>query len=140
MRVLVAAVRPGCTAHRALCAEGVPHDEHLCEGPLGYAGMVADAWRDGFVLVEHDVVPWVGAVRQLWDCPGDWCAFRYAKGGSTIRSLGLVKFSARLVRSNLGLADGWRGVEWRELETAVLGAVSKLVPVCKHAPAVGHVV
>lgn len=140
MRVLVAAVHPGCVAHRALLAEGVAHEEHVCAGPFGYAALVAGAWRDGFVLVEHDVVPWVGAVRELLECDGDWCGFRYAKGGSTIRALGLVKFSAALVRANLALADAWWSVEWPVLETAVLSAVSRVATVCKHGPPAGHVV
>lgn len=141
MRVLVAAVHPGCAAHRALCAEGVEHEEHVCDGPTGYAALVADAWRQGgFVLVEHDVVPWVGAIRQLEECEGDWCGFRYAKGGSTIRALGLVKFSERLARAHPDLADDWPGVAWPELEAAVLPAVSRVARVCKHGPPAGHVV
>lgn len=140
MRVLVAAVHPDCIARRALLAEGVEHEEHVCEGPRGYGELVADAWRDGgFVLVEHDVVPWVGAIRQLEECAGDWCAFRYAKGGSTVRALGLVKFSDRLVRAHPDLGDVWRSVHWQALEASVLGSVSRVVSVCKHGPPAGHV-
>jgi hypothetical protein len=139
MRVLVAAVRPDCIASRALLAEGVEHEEHVCEGPRGYGRMVAEAWGDGgFVLVEHDVVPWVGAIRQLEDCAQDWCGFRYAKGGSTVRALGLVKFSDRLTRAHPGLSEHWPSVHWQALETSVLGAVSKVSPVCKHGPPAGH--
>lgn len=143
MRVLVAAVQSDCAAHRALRAEGVAHEEHVCAGRFGYGRLVAAAFQrgEGFVLVEHDVVPWVGAVAQLVECEGDWCGFRYARSGSTVRALGLVKFSDALVRRMpRAFVSGWRGVEWPVLESAVLGAVSAFGQVCKHGPPAGHVV
>jgi hypothetical protein len=140
VRVVVSTVGPGSTAHRALLAEGVPHTERVCRG-VAYAEMLAEEWRKGcgFVLVERDIVPWVGAIQQLVDCGGDWCAFRYAFRGSTVRSLGLVKFSGQLVRLHPDLAEDWDGKPLEELEGAMLGSINQVTPVCKHGPPVGRV-
>lgn len=137
MRVVIASPSEDCVAHRALEQEGVPHDVLLCEGQFGYGKHLARLWGgEGFVLLEHDVVPWVGAIQQLQDCEGDWCGFRYAKGGSTIRALGCVKFSDRLAR--LEITEGWSREPWFSLESKVLRAVHRVTEVCKHSPALGH--
>ncbi len=141
MRVVVASLGEGCLAHRALEQEGVEHSERVCRGDHGYGRLVAELWADGegFVLVEHDVVPWVGAISQMEDCPGDWCGFRYAKCRSTVRALGLVKFSDDLVGAYPELSRGWAREPWQTLESAVLRAVHSVVEVCKHGPPAGHV-
>jgi hypothetical protein len=148
LRVVVAAVNPSPVAHLALAAEGVAHDVADCRGELGYGEVLADLWRlgAGFIVVEHDVAPWPGAVVALSDCLGDWCAFRYPKGGRLIRALGCVKFSTRLVQTWPDLPALWHGVDWQGLEGAVLAGVAAVLrsespherPVCDHWPPVAH--
>lgn len=70
-----------------------------------------DRWADGqsFINVEHDVVPWPGALDALWDCPQDWCAYGYHPNDNFDGSqtgpinlfpyLGCVKFSGTLIAS-----------------------------------------
>ena len=52
-------------------------------GEYTYAEIVRKWWEAGgpFVVVEHDVVPWPGAVDQLIACPEPWCAYSYGAGG-----------------------------------------------------------
>lgn len=136
---MVAALERDSVAHRALVAEGVPHQEHVCEGYLGYAAVVSEAWRrGGFILLEHDIVPWVGAIQELQDCESDWCAFAHAKSGRTLRALGLNKFSDRLVSEYPYLWEEWESEPWQFLERGVLVAAARVAEVCEHSPAVGH--
>ena len=142
MTVVVAAITPNSFASQALDAEGVKHVEHVCEGEFGYGQMMADYWRkgEGFVLIEHDVVPWVGAVEKLQKCPSDWCSLPYARSGSTMISLGAVKFSTALVKSMPPETyEPWAEVSWRELDGRVLTPVHRMHRNCKHSPAAGHI-
>jgi len=149
MRVIVAAVNDDCSAHLALSAEGICHEVIMCNGEFGYSEHFKAWWRTGhgFILIEHDIAPWVGAVRQLAECPSDWCSFRYSKSGHTIHALGCVKFSTRLVKTIPNLPDRWDQCTWQTLENQVLPAIAEALrrdepsrmPVCKHSPPVAHV-
>jgi hypothetical protein len=48
----------------------------------GYAELFMECWKTGkpFVIVEHDILPWVGALDQLANCPEPWCGFKYDLG------------------------------------------------------------
>lgn len=55
-----------------------------------------------FVVVEHDVVVWPGAIEGLLSCSRDWCAYGYASDhdlehDSFCAFLGCVKISAGLI-------------------------------------------
>lgn len=121
----VAALSERSPAAVALRTEGVVPDVRVLTTPTGYGEVLAGVWGrgQGFVLVEHDVVPWPGACAEMADCPELWCAFRYPMGGRDVFSLGCMRFSDRLVADHPELADGWELVPWHDLEGAVLGAV-----------------
>jgi hypothetical protein len=67
-----------------------------------YFDFLAGLWTLGetFVLVEHDIVPWEGAIDDLLGCSQPWCSFGYLLelGETTImhHGLGCVKFSEEL--------------------------------------------
>jgi hypothetical protein len=135
-------------AELVLYAEGVEYETGLVDGDLDYSLFIADIWArgEGFVLVEHDVAPWVGALDQLAACSGDWCMFRYAKGGGLSRGLGCTKFSSRLVREYPDLADEWRATHWLMIDGTVGSPVAavlraedpeRMLP-CYHTPSVAH--
>ncbi len=146
LSVVVSAVEDDSPAHLALTAEGV---DHIVVGhELSYARQLGAWWRSGsgFVLIEHDVAPWPGAVQRLLDCSRDWCAYRYPKRGHLIRSLGCVKFSTRLVQTWPDLPKYWEDRSFDEFEEPMLAAVAGALrsegresPVCKHSPPVAHV-
>lgn len=49
-----------------------------CRGDKGaYHRHLSDRWKEGktFVNMEHDVIPWPGAVESLLVCPSPWCVF-----------------------------------------------------------------
>jgi hypothetical protein len=124
-----------------LQAEGVRHTPvQIPSGSTSYAAWLADTWEagDGFVVVEYDIAPYVGAVDALAFCQEPWCVHRYpTRAGSVTWALGLVKFSTPLVRSRPGLGDEWRDVDWQSLDGAVINTLRRGAPHV-HEPAVAH--
>ena len=76
----------------------------------GYFFCLAEAWTpptgavEPFILVEHDIVVRPETLRELRDCPEDWCAapFEYLDKPEAW-GMGCVKFSDRLIARNLNL-------------------------------------
>jgi hypothetical protein len=72
-----------------------PHAEQvkIQPGSNYYAEQIAQWWAIGepFIIVEHDVVPWPGAIEMLAECPEPWCAIEVHPGYHLIRhgSVGL---------------------------------------------------
>ena len=65
----------------------------------GYARFMAERWREGaaFVVVEHDVVPTVGQVAEIWACPEPLCCYGYEGEDRRTLLFGCVKFSSGLI-------------------------------------------
>lgn len=75
-----------------------------------YRDHLQDFWNHGetFINMEHDVVPWPGAIEEIAGCEHDWCVFAYEPGQLALAGecyLGLAKFSSLLIRA---LPDVWR--------------------------------
>lgn len=143
MRVLVPDV-PGThrSAHLALRNEGVEHECVLMVRPESYAAALALRWRDGeeFAVVEHDVVPWPGALAALAGCEALWCAHEYPVGlGTVAAALGCTRFSARLLRLAPELLDAHAGVPWREVDRLLSDVRAVAGPPHVHRPPVAHV-
>ncbi len=64
------------------------------DAPYAYHRLIHSLWAEGkpFILVEHDILPWPGALEQLWECECAWGAFRYHVLGNLAAYLGCVKF------------------------------------------------
>jgi hypothetical protein len=103
----------------------LPRYEHL---PLeeSYWSLLCGLWleQQSFIIVEHDIVPWPGAIEEIWNCPLPWCAFSYHRHVSELRrgvgdyhGFGCVKFSAELMKR---LPEVWTKCErrhWSKLDT-----------------------
>jgi hypothetical protein len=142
-RVVVAAVRADDPAVLALEWERLFPETHLVEGDYGYGQLLAGLWRvgAGFCLVEHDIVPWPGAIEALWDCPEPWCGYRFMLGRGDLGSgLGCLRFSGEFMRAHPGLADEWASVRWDDLDGRVMDTMRSvgLVGFHEHLPPVGH--
>jgi hypothetical protein len=108
------------------------------ERDLSYDQLFRELWdkAEPFILVEHDIVPWPGAVQELWACPEPWCGFPYSVFGQLKSYLGCTKFNP----SQLGecpLPDelqSWQVMD-RKIEAGMLkrGHKGHL-----HSPAVSH--
>lgn len=68
-----------------------------------YTRVLEKRWSEGesFVLLEHDVVPWPGAITSVWNCPYPWCFYGYTPNIDLVENgcapFGLVKISDKLI-------------------------------------------
>ena len=112
MLVVVPALGRTCEASRALNAEGVDFLLVEMEDEGHYGRLLADLWESGrgFTIVEHDVVPWPGALRRLADCERGWCGYEYPLGkrGKLGGALGCVRFSTRFRLFRIRLLAAWQ--------------------------------
>lgn len=148
MKVLVPTPEKNCAASLALRMEGIEHDEHVCTGDYGYSLVVAEYWGsgEGFIIVEHDVVPWPGALQQMWDCASSWCGYPYPLHVGRLcdtYGMGCIKFDSRIVNMwpDLPMKFGWIMREWRSLDALVAESITYMsYPHSwhKHYPPVAH--
>ena len=142
MRVVVPALERDCAAHRALATEGVEHEVVLMAGDRDYSRLLTSLWADGegFTIVEHDVVPFPGAISGLEDCDQPWCVHWFPFAKNAIRpALGCIHFSTELVSGNPHIDRHWGDSVWNELDGKVYPAITAL---CgsphRHHPDVAH--
>ena len=79
-----------------------PEFRHMTHGE-SYYGLLLELWhsRKTFIVVEHDIVVWPGALSQLESCPEGWCTFPYYCSVGWIKDgLGCTKFSAAFIEKH----------------------------------------
>lgn len=115
---MVPALSDDCPAALALRAEGLNPEVVIMGGDLSYGRLVERLWRsgEGFVLVEHDVVPWPGAMSALSSCPELYCGHRYLIAAQLGGTIGCVRFSAALTAAHPDLPARWAGSHWSNLD------------------------
>jgi hypothetical protein len=91
-----------------------------------YWKLFCELWREGktVVLIEHDVLPWPGAIEELLACPALWCSCSYRiNGGYGIHhAFGCTKISADFMQL---LPDVWQRIinrEWHALDSQLCHA------------------
>jgi hypothetical protein len=122
----------------ALFHERVKPECKLMEGDFDYYELVKSLWAAGepFIICEHDIVPWPGALAKLDDCPQPWCTFKYRSSAGWINDgLGLVKFNpAQLPNIFKGEFDQ---KHWSNLDVQIARRLqAHLIHPCTHSPAV----
>jgi hypothetical protein len=147
--IIVITRTTGCPAAYALTMEGLEVTECVMRvGDYSQYGRTFTAqWqsRNGFIVVEEDIVPWPGAINELRSCEHDWCCFMFPNGkiywdpvSGFADGLGCMKFSTALVeRTPVGPV--WQHRGWDELDGAVHGTLKEndeLLHV--HNPPVAH--
>lgn len=73
----------------------------LADDPeYGYGKLLRQLWadRDGFAIVEHDVVPHLFTLPELALCPEPYCAWPYPWGQAVGVALGCTRFSGLFTR------------------------------------------
>lgn len=108
-----------------------------------YWRLLSDQWRKGgkFLVVEHDILPWPGALRELWDCPEPWCSMPYYLQSGIGYAFGCTKFDpARMpeMAEALTVVDRY----WYNLDTSLISYVRDTFGVKVHhhpGPPVIHV-
>ena len=97
------------------------------EGEYGYGEFFRERWKEGksFIVIEHDCVPWPGAIEALMKCEEPWCAHNYglpchrenpALSGAGI-PLGCTKIGARLIEETPGIWDA--PVDWSHCDQQI---------------------
>jgi hypothetical protein len=83
----------------ALVSDGIEPILLETLGQFGYYKALAGLWeqREGFVMIEGDIVVWPGAVQAMIDHPADWVARSYWINGELRPAFGCVKFSSALI-------------------------------------------
>lgn len=107
-----------------------------------YYDLVKELWaaRATVIIVEHDIVPWPGALKEMWDCPFQFCAFQ-APSGPRSKGLGCLKYGKELMES---FPDHINNIEfdrrsWRILDGGLTwNLLNHGVSPHYHSPMVGH--
>ena len=126
--------------------EGLRPHVAIMASDWDYANLLTAYWKSktGFVLVEHDIVPWPGAIASLQACSEDFCAYSYPYGtaGGMTRTLGCIKVSTELVLAHPRLYREWANCVWQNVQIYFLNPVrncSTQVDCHEHFPPVAHV-
>ena len=101
------------------------------------------AEKESFINVEHDIVPWPGAIDEIEKCQEMWCGYGYNKYENIVLSpyLGCVKIGAELIAR---LPDVWNerekeSREWGNLDVWLCNyAWNRGIKIHQHYPSVNH--
>lgn len=77
-----------------LATQGLRPRLFKMERTYSYDLLFRQLWNRGapFIIVEQDILPWPGALAQLWQCNEPWCGFPYFVFGELRSYLGCTKF------------------------------------------------
>lgn len=104
----------------ALFHERFPADYRLMKGPNDYYELVKELWAKGqpFIINEHDIIAWPGAIKQLDDCAHPWCTCSYRSAQGWLKNgLGLVKFDPSQLPNIFH--EPFKVTHWRNLDMEV---------------------
>lgn len=137
MNVWIATTDLDCPAAWALATEGVAYGATLNLDPFDYGSHFSDLWNEGkpFIVVEHDIVPWPGALKELWECDQPWCGYPFPQPDHNLANgFGVAKYRPR------GSApEEWPETEWRYLDGAVVPVLHERIGrIHLHGPPVAH--
>ena len=108
------------------------------EGDTSYHDLLWKLWDAGepFILNEHDIISWPGAISKLEECDNPWCTFLYrCEAGWLKRGLGLVKFDPSRLPNIF--EEPFGDTHWRCLDTQIAQRLERHgIEVCNHKPAV----
>ncbi len=110
-------------------------------GDDGYQCLMRELWerQEDIALVEQDILPWPGAIEELFACECAWGTYTYrTNGGIGVRHmLGCTKISGRLMKALPGIWDEYR--HWAFIDqTLFYRARDKCIEPHMHRPAVIH--
>jgi len=122
----------------ALFHERIKPECVLMREETDYYHLVKDLWAKGapFIINEHDIVPWPGALAKIANCENPWCTFEYRSSAGWITDgLGLVKFSPNKL-PNIFKED-FEQRHWSNLDVQIARRLqANGVEQCVHKPAV----
>lgn len=68
-------------------------------GPYVFSEFLRYMWKQAepFVLIEHDVLPYPGAIQEIWDCPEEFCGKPYRIATFEAACFGCTYFGSELM-------------------------------------------
>jgi hypothetical protein len=145
MEVYVPAIKADCPAAQALSVEGVDFHLAILWDDLAYGTLLSYLWQVGesFAVLEHDVVPFPGAMEGLENCEEDWCVHKYPPAPKTLYySMGCMKVSDKLIEKTRDLPQrfDWESTAWNQLDGKVYPGIMEVVKQPHiHEPPLAHV-
>jgi len=95
---------------------------NVSNSDYAYFNLVYKLWeeKETFVIIEHDIVPWPGALKKIYWCPRPLCIYLAPHGmGENSYSLGwgISKYSKKLIKDHpFHLHDSKLTREWHHLD------------------------
>lgn len=124
---------PDSTASRCLRHEGVRHYEIVHTDDGHYGRVIADHWERGepFIVVEHDICPWPGAIGALIDCSHSWCGFPTVRWETPAVGMACVKITPE--------GEPPQPSDWQQVDGHTIARLSELyAEQHMHSPPVAH--
>ena len=87
-----------------------------------YFWLLEALWHrgQGVLTVEHDIVPYEGAIESLQECSEPWCAVPYQVGINVGTWLGLTKFSPEIMAAVPDAFDHMERTEFNAIDGQLL--------------------
>ncbi len=104
----------------ALFHEQYPTDYKHMSQDDDYYELIKSLWSkvEPFIINEHDIIPWPGAIREIEDCDHPWCTFWYRSPAGWLRNgLGLVKFNPQQLPNIF--AEKFEETHWGRLDMQI---------------------
>jgi len=118
--------------------ERIKPDCVLLKGDSDYYELIKRLWQQGeeFVINEHDIVAWPGAIAKLEVCDSPWCTYSYRSSAGWINDgLGLVKFNPAQLPNIF--AQDFEQKHWSNLDVQIARRLqANGVEACTHSPSV----
>lgn len=116
-----------------------------------YFDLVEKLWglKETFIIVEHDIVIWPGALHEIWECQEPLCAYQAPYnitpvGGRRGLSYGLgcLKWHQSLQEDFPNLVNDWprNDRHWTRIDQVIVKKIAELNndTIHYHWPAIGH--
>jgi hypothetical protein len=104
MQVFVPFAGPSWPIHAvriALQQDGIYAQFVPMVNDFSYFELVSGLWekQEDFIIVEHDIIVWPGAIQKLTNCKHMWCTYPYyCSVGWILEGLGCTKFSKKMMK------------------------------------------
>ncbi len=89
-----------------------------------YARFFRNMWTKGetFVSIEHDCVPTLEQIKELFACPKGWCGLAYYESPYDVPPLACVKFGTDFMK---GHPEAWRSLPlWTHCDQHIFAEAS----------------
>lgn len=120
----------------ALKSTGLEFEAVVATEAYTYGETMHRYWQmgDTFINVEHDIVPYPGALEALDECEHEFCGYDYPIGHAGIlgpgrgSALGCVKFDRKLMQDYPNLSRPWRYIPWNQLDAGIFTSLKDKIP------------